>query len=470
MSNAESILSAIKKLLFSDNKNRDITLNSLFVKVENAIYEYEEETFTYPWIVEFMSSGSDGQYAVFTDGGKLFRANYSIDNNDNVSIDEIYEVQIAYPKVESEKNRVTVFRSKEDELLWVGIASSAVLNRSGEIDSTKLFDDFENNFDDNEEPYLTLQHLPEEFSFGKIRGVFRLDSLLIAYGVIDEETVLGKFAEERFNSGEWGMSIGFMPTSSPEMVRIGDVEIPTYNSGVLVEISVLLETRAAAYFTKIIGSEKGKNRMANKTKDEAKKLLLEFSDGKAEGEIDDLLDEAGKRERQISEENLITRDNEDDVEIEDEEVEEEVTEEESEEENTNDEIQYVIDDATIEKIVNSVSINVRDIFGEKLKELDEFNKLVTQELDQVKESVNRVNDYIEEIKTRTSEQEDRLKKVEQGDNEKIRQAVDDLPPSKKRKVVVTHRPTENNIDTKTKTTRELANETLSNIGVSEKIS
>ena len=468
MTSAESILVAIKRLL--GVKERDLTLSSLFYRVEDALYEYGDENeteFLYPYVMELMTS-NEGQYAIFSDGGKLFRANFSVDGNDMVTITETYQVKIDYPKVESSNiNRVTLFRSKDNELLWIGIASSSVLNRSGEIDSTKLFDDFEANFSDFEEPYLTLQHLPKEFAFGKVRNVFRLDSLLFAYGVIDEKTILGSVAEERFNSGDWGMSIGFMPSEPPEVLRVNDVKIPVYNKGVLIEISALLEERAAAYFTKIISSGKGENRMVNKIK--AKELLLEFAGEEKEDEVDALLDEAGKRERQIDNEGMITR--EEEINVVAEAVDGDVEAEKLPEEEKEEEIEFVLDDTTRDMIVNSVSEKLNDIFEEKFKDFDKFQEDVNRELAELSAFVSRANSLFEVINARNDNYEERLSGVERSDKEKIDNAVNDLPSSSKRQVVVTHRPTGNDekIENKPQSLRDIANATLSEIGVSEKL-
>ena len=106
MKNAEEVLNIIRNLIFGDGKDRDITLNNLYRNIEVKLIE---EGFEYAWIMEMMTNVG-GQYAIFSSGGKLHRANFTVDASDEVVISETFEVKVDYPKVE---NRTRIYRSAE---------------------------------------------------------------------------------------------------------------------------------------------------------------------------------------------------------------------------------------------------------------------------------------------------------------------------------------------------------------------
>jgi hypothetical protein len=468
----KELLRKFEEFVFGvEREERDIQHYQLIVAIEDAL----TEDYVFPWIIDFMHNRNDS-YAVFADGGKLFKATYSLDGQDDVTIENVTEVKLAYPEVENSIS-TKIFRSKEGELRWIAIASAAVLNRVGEIDSTALFDSFEENFSEEELPYLTLQHLPEEFAFGEIRGVFRHNSLLIAFGSIDESTVLGQNAEAQFSTGEWGMSIGFRALEMPEIIELGGVNIPVYKKGKLVEISVLKEDRAASHFTNILGVNEERLRMA-KDRDAAKELLLEFAGENSEDEVDELLDEANLRERKIKEDGLITRDADaedvEDAEEETTETEEDVetnegeteTEESSEEaSNDNSDLEIEIDEEIMEKISNAVAERVMAIIQPKFDEMEERlaeNKRDLQEqVTELRELYSRANEILES-------NTERLVEVEKSDEERLKEAKDDLPSSENRKLTIRHRPSgkvepEKGQKEQYSSIRDVANETLEKI-------
>lgn len=434
-------------------EERDIQAGRVYYMIEQQLAEMD---YDYPWIVDYMH-GSDGNYMVFTAGGKLYRADFSISTNDEVEVDQVREVKLDYPVIEEsrEKPVFRTFRDTDGKLKFLAIAASAVLNRVGQIDSTELFDDFEVELEKRDTPYLTLQHLPEFASFGAVEGVFRLNSLLAIYGVIDEGTILGRSAEKRFASGEWGISIGFKPTERPAMETIGGVEIPIYKRGYLVEASVLKEDRAASYFT-MISSVDREIRKMGVTKEAAKETMLEFAGDEAEDEIDAFLEEMDIRQRKIEDEGLITRDAEEESEEEaEEENEEENTEETTEEtteevaseenstESPDDEVDvYEVSDDLVEQLVEMVMDRIRPAIDDVVALVNRTNDELRQEINGVKDTVTRINEFVSESKEQFGVVGQRLNAVEQEEGKKVRDALEDIPATKKRQVVVTHRPTE----------------------------
>jgi hypothetical protein len=463
--NKRDVLNFLENMFFS-NKKRDIPISGIWYKLENALDQYEDLDYSY--VMDFVV-GENGTYAIFQANGALYKAEYHVDNSDNVIVDSYSKVSLKYEEFDETENRVNVFRSASGELLWMGIASSAVLNRVGQIDTTELFDDFERNFDEDNRPYLTLQHLPKEFSFGDVRGVFRHNSLLFAYGSVDESTLLGRFAEERFSSGGWGISIGFVTSEEPELLDFDGVLIPAFQSGTLVEVSALLEERAAAYFTSINNVERGLERKMAVNKEKAKELLVEFIGDNNESEVDELLELANKRERQIEDEGLITR------EVEDGDTEEDSDVEDEEENEEDEEVEILLDERAMSQIVENVSKKVVELItprlDESMKEFDEFRTSVERQLGEVGEVIDTANKLLRELEERGDKMEERVVAIEREEDVKIRDAVNDLPASRKKQVKVGFRATEEqekNENEGETSLREISKATRDNLKIKER--
>lgn len=406
------------------------------------------------YMYDYMIS-QDMNYFVVNHIGKLYRVEYSLDADDNITIDNVVEVKVAYDFVEQQQNKITIKRSVDGTLKWYGIISSAVLNRSGELDTTELFDDFERNFDQYEKPFLTLQHMGEVIQFGTLDGILRYNAFLIGYGVIDESTTLGKHAEKRFSEGGWGFSIGYWPHEMPKLLKINDsIQIRTFNKGHLAEVSVLKEERAASLFTLpyIVNRE---NKIMGHNRESAKKIILEFTGGEDEDEVEGLMDNMDVRQREIEETGMITRDNEDEekteqVEEVSEVIEEEVVEEsEEQEENANLEIE--ISDDVLQLLTEAISARISATFEHKFAEIEEMKRSITK----MTEDIERMDKIFREIEEHQESFTERLEAVERSDENKLNEALADVPSSVKRKITVTHRPTQDNSDNENKTNNPL---------------
>lgn len=369
--------------------SRELTQDQFFTQMYGALETRSE--FTYPYILEYMRSG-DGDYIVVTDNGKLYRMSVGV-TDDTVVLGDPVEVQVQYVEVPASRSRAFVRRDANGMLKFYGIASSAVLNRVGEIDSTKFFDHIEENYENQEEPaYMTFLHLGETFRFGEVKKVFRYEKFLIIAGDVDESTVIGSRIAEQLGENpdnEWGISIGFRATEEPERVRIGGTEILVFNRGTLIECSLLKENSAASYFT-TIASVRSEN--MGFTREKAKEALLEFLGADAESDVEGLLDEANVRNRKIEDEGMITRD----AEIETEEVVEEPVEEVVEEE-VSLEITEEIIDAIAAKVAEKITVPAFDDSG-----------LVAE---------------LEAARSRLEELSARLEQIERSDIEKVQEAA-----------------------------------------------
>lgn len=365
--------------------SRELTQDQFFTQLYGALETRSE--FTYPYILEYMRSG-DGDYIVVTDNGKLYRMSVGV-TDDTVVLGDPVEVQVQYVEVPASRSRAFVRRDANGVLKFYGIASSAVLNRVGEIDSTKFFDHIEENYENQEEPaYMTFLHLGETFRFGEVKKVFRYEKFLIIAGDVDESTVIGSRIAEQLGENpdnEWGISIGFRATEEPERVRIGGTEILVFNRGTLIECSILKENSAASYFT-TIASVRSEN--MGFTREKAKEALLEFLGADAESDVEGLLDEANVRNRKIEDEGMITREAEEEVQ----EPVEEVAEEEVSLEIT-------------EEIIDAIALKVAEKIN--FPAFDD-SQLVAE---------------LEAARSRLEELTKRLEEVERADTEKVQEAA-----------------------------------------------
>lgn len=199
------------------------------------------------WVHDiFLDEG--GVYAILSSEGKLYRTYITYSDN-KLSYSEPQEIVVQHVPIES---RTRIFRVN-GELRFVSIASAAVLNRSGEIDTMDLYNSMIENWGEYEiVPRLNFYHVQEDdFAMGEVKGIQRYNEFLIAWGVIDESTPIGRNAENTLTDDSWGLSIEFIPLDS-EVENISGANIRKYTKGVFVGLAVLKEKHAASYFTKIL--------------------------------------------------------------------------------------------------------------------------------------------------------------------------------------------------------------------------
>lgn len=445
---------------------RDINLDALIGEFYDSIFEYDGDEATVIWPF-FMDLFPEQRYIIYTDQGRLFRADYKIDSKDKMTITSITEVKVMYVPVE--QNRMVIFRDKESgQYRFIMTAASSVLNRVGQIDATAFFDQVEQEIDDYEQkPFLTTYHLGDDFSFGEVDEAFRYKQFLVVAGTVDNTNKLGQRAIEllegnRNYNNEWGVSIGFY---ADEIVvqEIGGTQVPVITKGRLVEVSILREKDAANYFTDINVTQKNKEMEMGKTRRETVEALTKYLGDDQEEYIEGIVDELDLRGRQIERDGMIYRDASETEEGSEGEVDNEATdvddENADEEPETNEDTENVetleveLDEEAVAEIVNQVrDVTIKGMNEEFTRRFEEMQQSYEQKIDELMTVVNA-------LKERQSK----------ADEEVIEQAIDDIPVSRKRKLFVTntgYRPTqdgdvanENELDTEL-----LANRTLEAIG------
>lgn len=226
--------------------------------------------------------------------GKMYKATVAVTENNDVEIGEWLEVVTDFrPVVSRTSPGIAIERQEDGRIRWYAWpACTAALNRSGEIDSRKLFDSFIDNIErTGEMPELDFFHLGPDLVIGRADNVFRDEYAYCATGYFYDSDVARAVADAiEAEPTYWGNSIQYYPSEAPEILVTADgSEIPVYNAGVNRFISVLPEETAASILTSI--STQGVERM-NKAQREA---LEKAGIGKA------VIDELDKRSRTVNE-------------------------------------------------------------------------------------------------------------------------------------------------------------------------
>ena len=369
----------------------------------------------------------NGFYALYVDRGKLYRYDLEVQDN-NIVLGERIEVMEVHQPVESR----TVIRQQPDgKFRWFSVSGTAVLNRSGEIDSRDLFDSFiEYAERTGQYPIRMFYHQ------GGISEDWEMDESTLAYktGQADflardgycyitsglyDDTSLAKIEIEALqnNPDFWGESIRFWPTRG-ELTEISEgIKIPVYTEGFNVEISTLPETDAAHLMTRteVHMSLNGKARDAW--------LKLWTDAGMTEEDaLKWLADNPQARNRAIDDAGMITRDGEgEDVQDDNTQQAEDVTEDES----IPPDIE--IDDSVIEAV------------GETVTQSEAFTQLsdrLTQVETQLTERSKADGDLTQAIERLNQ----RLDKLEGVESARQQQADDDKPAKFKQTQRVVYRP------------------------------
>lgn len=153
------------------------------------------------------------------------------------------------------KNRFRVYRSHHDKnkLRWLSIASVAVLNRIGEIDSRELFDSFVDYANrTGHYPVLNVYHMGEGSVIGQADLLARHGFVYIASGYFNNDKYGRAFFDALQGRNDWGNSIEFFsPRAYIENFEFNgvNIQVPVYKRGVNTGITILKEEDAASVFT-----------------------------------------------------------------------------------------------------------------------------------------------------------------------------------------------------------------------------
>lgn len=192
-----------------------------------------------------------GMYLLATREGTLYKLTLTVNPDDTIILGEPEPVTELHPPA---TGRMVVMREADGRYRWAGIGCTALLNRSGEIDSRALFDDFVRNFQTSP-ARLDFYHQPNT-RLGSVDFVAREGVALLVGGTFDP-TPAGLAAAQRLSTNPhgWGLSITYQPLGGAEPFQVGGLTIPVYNRGILRAVTILPEAAAAAVGTAITGKE-----------------------------------------------------------------------------------------------------------------------------------------------------------------------------------------------------------------------
>jgi hypothetical protein len=264
----ESILSRLKNKLreiLGIPEERSLSGSDLY----NQIYAQSMSLDTWAWLIDLYFEGSD-IFAILAEEGKLYKAAVTLDTGKNSAYlaerATWTEVMQEFVEVPQQKSTFMIKRMADGQDRWFLLAGTTILNRNGQIDSSKLFDGMIAKCQSSEYayPYLTYYHLKEAFKMGMSDFLARDGVVLIASGLFDDnkvaEAMKQRYAED---PDVWGSSISFMaePPNKEEVAQ--GISVDVFDEGYLTEISILKEEDACAVMT-ALRSTKEVNRMNEK--------------------------------------------------------------------------------------------------------------------------------------------------------------------------------------------------------------
>ena len=190
-------------------------------------------------------------YLVYVDRGKLFRI--TANTKDGV-IEFGTPEEVFVEHIPIGRDNLVIERTK-DGLVFVAIAGCATINRSLEIDTIALFDSLVEDFSEEEEYLVNFYHEQDDpdWVMGRVKGLMRTGSLLLAYGIIDENTLFGRQAAKNLEEGKdnWGVSIEFYPKKG-EVLDFDGIKIRSYTEGKFNGLAIVLESDASHFYTNIV--------------------------------------------------------------------------------------------------------------------------------------------------------------------------------------------------------------------------
>ncbi|MEE9573066.1 MAG: hypothetical protein V3W20_08470 [Candidatus Neomarinimicrobiota bacterium] len=339
-------------------------------------------TFENGWLIDVFED--DGRmYALLSSGGHLLRQQLGIVNDTVELAGDPFRVAVEHRPIQT---RTTITRQKDGKYRWFSISATSVLNRQGEIDSRDLFDSFVAHIEKTGEyPIRQFYHQGPQFRTGQSDFVARDDNCLITSGLFDNTSLAKMEIEARQREPDyWGESIGFKSRNLPEMFEVQEsVNIPVYNTGILIEISTLPEDEAASLFT--VTQQREVNQMLKDLPEKVRAAFIKGFEGDENAANQWFIDNPDELNRSIQDGGLITRDKD-------------------------------------EKPIEGISLEIKDN-----KDLED---LVIRQGKQMIDMVNSVTTLIEN-QTKMIEQmtgfEERFTQVEKTQVSRTREAIQDMP-------------------------------------------
>src|SRR4030042_5420098 len=124
----------------------------------------------------------NGLFAIVASQGKLFKIAVTVKDG-SVSLGKWDEIMVT----QARKPSFQIIRNKEGRYRWISISATAVLNRSGEIDSRQLFDNMIQRAEaTGNYPIRDFFHAGQKFRTGLCDFLGRDENVLITSGLYDQ--------------------------------------------------------------------------------------------------------------------------------------------------------------------------------------------------------------------------------------------------------------------------------------------
>lgn len=397
---------------------RIASLDMVFDQVYEQIWD--DEDLSGAWIHD-LYLGDEAPFLIMSRRGKLYRVDLDI-AGDVVSLGEMQPVEIKFEATDRAATKTVIREVSPGVYRWFSISASSVLNKDGEIDSTQLFDSFVAHIEETGEyPVRRFHHVShDKFVTGECDYVARADHVLVTSGLFNDTELAKREVEARLeNPDEWGESIGYKPTQPPEMIEVSGVQIPTYNDGVLREVSTVKQANACSWFTATTLREEV---MRMSAIERVRDALLELFGGD-EDTVDGFLADVQVTNREIAEAGLISRE---EAETEETPTDPVDPEERSTEEQEPQEV--ILDDEALEAIAERFSATL-DPLRERMATLEQT---ITTQREESESDAEALAEALQNLVAR-------VEKIEKPEEERIEEALDDASPKMKR-TRVSYRP------------------------------
>lgn len=229
------------KYLPQVNQQRSLSFPAIYDQVMTQLKDRSETAMLYD---VYWDDG--GLFAICAADGKVYKQPITLDNS-VVTLGDWEEILVE----QSSKPSFRIIRTESNRYRWISISATAVLNRSGEIDSRQLFDNFIKHAEDTGKyPIRDFFHAGNKFRTGQCDFLGRDENVLITSGLYDETPLAMREVKVRLEEPEyWGDSISFYPLSPAQKIRAGTAEIPVFTDGLLESIATLPEKDAASWLT-----------------------------------------------------------------------------------------------------------------------------------------------------------------------------------------------------------------------------
>lgn len=418
-----NLLQRLAQLLKPIEQPEPTERSLLFEQVSQQVEVWTYEKPGRPHFITFYLE--QGQlYGLFNSAGQLSRAALDLDSDgQTIMVGDMEPVIHEFTPIA--RSGFYTVRQADGRTRFFMIAGTAIINRLGEIDSTKLYDDMIQRADETGfYPRLDFYHLggvDPQFEFGQFDYLSRDGVVYVGSGLFDDGHPLTRATERALKRGgeTWGASIEYYRPQNRgiEYVDLGNgLEIAAYTEGLNTRISLLPEQAAAAWYTSMF--------MEKRNMDERKLKALRDLFGDDEKGYTAFVANLTNVNKEVRDQGLVFRSADGAVE------QPQAEQPAATDTPATDDTVVELDDAAVEAIVR---IARTQLDSEVLNAVAVLRVAVTETLARLMEGQTT-------LLASLSGMQERVATLEQGDEEKQRTWLGDLPAKVQGQTRVTYRP------------------------------